>query len=184
MASITATPLAIDGAFALESRVIGDARGHFMRVFCDADLQDVLGGRKVVQSNVSFTATKGSVRGMHYQKAPHAEMKVVRCLSGKVFDVLVDLREGSSTFLKWVGLELHGANAVVVPEGVAHGFQTLTDDVSMLYFHTAAYAPDAEGGVRYDDTKVGIEWPLAVAEVSERDKNHPLLVSDFKGLKL
>jgi len=126
----------------------------------------------------------GAVRGMHYQNAPHAEMKIVRCLRGRVFDVAIDLRRGSPTFLRWTSCELAPASrrALLVPEGCAHGFQVLEPDSELLYLHTACYERSAEGGVRFDDPRVGIAWPLAPVDLSERDRSHPLLAPDFTGI--
>jgi dTDP-4-dehydrorhamnose 3,5-epimerase len=126
----------------------------------------------------------GAARGLHYQHGPHAEMKLVRCLKGKVWDVAADLRAGSSTFLKWHAEELSAENArmMLIPEGFAHGFQVLEEDSKLLYLHTAYYASSAEGGVRPTDPRLSIRWPLAMQDLSDRDRNHPLLTSDFTGL--
>jgi len=123
---------------------------------------------------------------MHFQRAPHAEMKLVRCLNGRVWDVAVDLRRNSRTFLKWHGEELSPGNArmVVIPESCAHGFQALEPECELLYLHTAAYTPAAEGGVRYDDPALAINWPLVPTEASPRDMNHPVIGPDFQGLHL
>lgn len=123
---------------------------------------------------------------MHFQRSPRAEMKLIRCLKGRVWDVAVDLRGGSSTFLKWHGEELSATNMkmVVIPEGCAHGFQVLEPDSELLYLHTAMYHKSAEGGVRYDDPCLAIDWPLEVVETSERDAAHPHLTEHFKGLDL
>ncbi len=167
----------IDGVFVVETDIIGDHRGSFKRVFCEDELRDVVGDRAIVQMNHSVTAKKGALRGLHYQNAPHAEMKLVRCLKGRVFDVAVDLRPDSPTYLRYHAEELSPENAkmLVIPEGCAHGFQALEDDCELLYLHTAAYAQSAEGGARYDDPAIGIDWPLPVTDISERDENHPPL---------
>jgi dTDP-4-dehydrorhamnose 3,5-epimerase and related enzymes len=121
---------------------------------------------------------------MHFQYPPKSEMKLFQCIKGGVFDVLVDIRKGSSTFLSWIGIELSPdiGKMVVIPEGCAHGFQAMTNDVEVLYFTTEFYAPDYEGGVRFDDPKIGIQWPLRATGVSERDMNHPFLSDTFKGI--
>jgi dTDP-4-dehydrorhamnose 3,5-epimerase len=181
---ITETKIA--DAWIAESVVIGDHRGAFSRLFCADELKEVLGSQRIVQINHSLSRNAGTVRGMHYQIPPHAEMKIVRCLRGRVFDVAVDLRQGSKTFLDWVAVELSPENrrAFVIPAGCAHGFQTLEEDTELLYLHTAFYAPEAESGVRFDDPKLNIRWPLAPVEMSVRDQHHPLLAEDFKGVSL
>ena len=174
----------ITGLVAIDSEPQNDERGSFTRLYCQKKLQEIVGTRQIVQINQSRTRTVGAARGLHYQHKPHAEMKLVRCVKGKVWDVAVDLRAGSSTFLKWHAEELSAANArmMVIPEGCAHGFQVLEEDSELLYLHTAHYASSAEGGVRPTDSRLSINWPLPVRELSERDLNHPLLTSDFTGL--
>jgi len=180
----TSTP--INGVALVETVRFRDHRGAFARLFCEHALAGMLGERHIVQINHSRTAQVGAVRGMHFQHAPHAEMKMVRCLKGHVWDVTVDLRKESETFLHWYGVELSADNdrMMVVPEGCAHGFQALEADSELLYLHTATYAPDAEGGVRYDDPRLAIDWPLDVSDISERDKSHPLIGSGFMGVTL
>jgi dTDP-4-dehydrorhamnose 3,5-epimerase len=177
-------PTAIAGAVVLDTEPVQDHRGAFARLFCARELAQVLGHRKIVQINHSLTRAVGAVRGMHFQSAPNAEMKIVRCLRGRVFDVAIDLRAGSSTFLRWVSCELSPANrrALVVPEGCAHGFQVLEPDSELLYLHTAYYTRESEGGVRHDDPRVGIPWPLPPADLSERDRAHALISRDFPGI--
>lgn len=176
----------IAAVYVLESNVFRDDRGAFARYFCARELQDLLGQRTIVQINHSLTRGVGAIRGLHYQRVPAAEMKIVRCLKGCVLDVAVDLRQGSPTFLKWAAVELSPDNqrAFVIPEGCAHGFQALDKDSELLYLHTAYYTPDAEGAVRFDDPKVAIEWPLKPADLSARDLSHPYLEENFKGLAL
>lgn len=170
----------------VQSEPVEDYRGAFARLFCDRELADVCGARSIVQINHSRTSTVGAVRGMHFQYAPHAEMKFVRCLRGRVWDVALDLRRGSPTFLNWHGEDLspERGNMLVIPEGCAHGFQVLEPDSELLYFHTAHYAKSAEGGVRFDDPAVGIGWPLPVVDLSQRDRTHPLLDAAFAGIVL
>lgn len=176
----------IPGACIVESAAFQDNRGAFARLFCTQELQTVVGQRKIVQINHSMTQSVGAVRGLHYQKSPHAEMKIVRCLKGRVFDVAVDLRQDSPTFKKWTGVELTPENriAFVIPEGCAHGFQVLEEGSELLYLHTAFYTPEAEGGVRFDDPMIGVDWPLSPTDLSVRDLNHPLMKEDFKGIVL
>lgn len=165
---------------------VSDHRGTFARWFCQAELAEVLGSRSIVQVNHSRTARVGAVRGLHFQYPPHAEMKLIRCLRGRVFDVAVDLRQNSPTFLQWHAEELSGENQrmIVIPEGFAHGFQVLEPDSELLYLHTAMYQKDSEGAVRYDDPMIGIDWPLPITDVSERDTNHPPLPPSFSGVPL
>lgn len=165
---------------------LGDDRGFLSRLFCAGEL--ALAGLKkpIVQINQTYTAREGTVRGMHYQLKPHAEMKLVSCIRGAVFDVAVDLRAGSPTFLQWHAETLSADNrrALLIPEGFAHGFQTLSDGCEVLYLHTAAYTPAAEAGLRVDDPLLDIAWPLPIAELSARDRGYPLLTPQFKGMDL
>lgn len=165
---------------------LGDARGFLSRLFCAEELAVAGWQKPIVQINHTYTAIRGTVRGMHYQTPPHAEMKLVNCIRGEVFDVAVDLRAGSPTFLQWHAEILSADNgcALMIPEGFAHGFQTLTDDCEMLYLHSAAYAPDAEAGLRVDDPRLGVTWPLPIAELSARDREHPLLTPLFNGMNV
>lgn len=175
----------IDGAALAETAPYADHRGAFSRLFCEQELAGLLGGRRIVQINHSRTQALGAVRGMHFQHPPHAEMKMVRCIRGRVWDVLVDLRAGSPTFLHWHAEELSPdtGRMLIIPEGCAHGFQVLEPDSELLYLHTAFYQPAAEGGLRYDEPRVDVRWPLPVRDLSMRDQNHPLLSSDFTGLE-
>jgi dTDP-4-dehydrorhamnose 3,5-epimerase len=131
---------------------------------------------RVVQMNLSYNRLAGTLRGMHFQHAPYAETKLVRCIRGAIYDVIIDLRPDSPTYKRWIGVTLTAANrlALYVPEGFAHGFQTLEDDTEVFYQVSQYYTPSAEGGVRYDDPAFGIEWPLPVTEMSEKDKRWPL----------
>ena len=177
-----ATP--IPGLVVAETTPFADHRGAFARLFCAEGLGDAFGGRRIVQANHSRTRAVGAVRGMHFQHPPHAEMKLVRCIRGRVWDVAVDLRRGSPTFLSWHAEELSAATMrmLVIPEGFAHGFQVLEPDSELLYLHTAAYTPSAEGGVRHDDPRLAIRWPLPATDLSARDLAHPLLADDFPGI--
>jgi len=179
-------PAPISGLHILQRKPIGDSRGYLERLFSAEELQSVIQDKTIVQINHTLTSGRGTVRGMHFQYPPHAEVKFVSCLRGEVFDVAVDLRRGSDTFLHWHAELLSAANhkTLVIPEGFAHGFQTLTEDCEMLYFHTHPYQPGAEGGVCHDDPCLAITWPLPVTEISPRDINHPLINSDFPGISL
>jgi dTDP-4-dehydrorhamnose 3,5-epimerase len=164
---------------------LGDARGFLSRVFCADELRQAGWSQPIAQINHTCTARRGTVRGLHFQHPPHAEMKLVSCLRGEVWDLAVDLRAGSPTFLQWHAERLSADNgaALLIPEGVAHGFQTLTDDVEMLYCHSAAYTAGAEGGLNPRDARLAIAWPLPISEISERDRRHPALGDDFKGVR-
>jgi dTDP-4-dehydrorhamnose 3,5-epimerase len=174
----------ISGVYVACSKPIGDTRGQFARLFCREVLGKAHQDRPIVQINRSITARPGAVRGLHFQCPPFAEAKWVRCLHGRVFDVAVDLRRGSPTFLKYFSVELSGArmNALFIPEGCAHGFQVLEPDSELLYLHSAPYNAAHEAGIRWDDPRTAIPWPLAVTDISARDLNHPFLTSDFEGL--
>lgn len=182
----TCTPLAIPGVVAVQRQRIRDGRGGLSRVFCSDELAAAGWIWPVVQINHTHTARAGTVRGMHYQRPPYAEVKLVSCLRGRVWDVAVDIRAGSPTFLQCCVHELSADNltALLIPPGCAHGFQSLTDDVELLYLHSAVYAPDAEGGLRPTDPQLGIEWPLPISEVSARDVAHPPLDGSFAGVDL
>jgi len=178
------TPIA--GLQVIQRQPLGDERGYLERMFCSEELQSIIGARQITQINHTKTAKTGTVRGMHFQYPPHTEMKLVSCLRGEVFDVAVDLREGSPTFLQWHAEILSDDNhkTFAIPEGFAHGFQTLTDDCELLYFHTAAYQPEAEAGLNALDERLALKWPLPIAERSMRDLQHPALADDFAGIKL
>jgi dTDP-4-dehydrorhamnose 3,5-epimerase len=174
------------GAFVLELEPYSDPRGMFSRVFCQEEFRQIGHSKQIVQINHSLTKKRGAIRGMHFQYPPRAETKIVRCLVGSVFDVMIDLRPDSSSFLGWHGETLSPNNhkMMYIPERFAHGFQTLEDNVELLYMHTEYYSPGHEGGVRYDDPRIGVPWPLRVTEVSPKDGAYPLLPSDFSGIKL
>ena len=179
-----ATPLS--GLIVVETVPVRDARGRFTRIFCDTELALARANLQFRQINLSATQQRGTVRGLHYQLPPAAETKLIRCLRGRVFDVAVDLRRDSPTFLAWHAVELSSENnqQVLIPEGFAHGFQTLTDDVELLYMHTAPWTPSHEIGIRHDDPRLGIVWPLPVSQVSDRDSSYSLLAEDFSGVVL
>lgn len=174
------------GLVVIQRLPIDDQRGYLERLFCMQDLQDVIGDRNIIQINHTFTDGSGTLRGMHFQLPPHAEMKLVTCLRGEVFDVAVDLRHGSPTYLKWHAERLSAENhkTLAISEGFAHGFQTLTDDCELLYLHTAAHRPDAEGGLNALDPALSIDWPLPITERSLRDQAHASITADFVGISL
>lgn len=177
------TPTPLHGMWTVQTPARSDERGRFARLFCSEAFATIRPDLRFVQVNHSVTAQRGTVRGLHYQTGAHAEAKLIRCLRGRVFDVAVDLRPQSPTFGRWHAVELTEDNnlQVFIPEGCAHGFQALTDDAHLLYQHTAAYAPEAEGGVAHDDPELAIAWPLPVSVVSERDRAHPRLRSVLEG---
>jgi dTDP-4-dehydrorhamnose 3,5-epimerase len=174
----------ISGLKLVERSRLSDTRGFLSRLFCAEELRPAGWSKAIAQINQTLTRSTGAVRGLHFQYPPHAEMKLVSCIRGKVFDVAVDLRRGSPTFLKWHGLELSEENgrALLIPKGFAHGFQTLRPDSELLYFHSCAYAPASEGAVHVDDPHIGIEWPLPISELSARDRGHPMLTPSFDGI--
>jgi dTDP-4-dehydrorhamnose 3,5-epimerase len=178
--------LSIAGLYRLDARWIGDQRGGFARLFCQEEFEPYIAQGSIRQINYSINRERGTVRGLHYQNPPHAEVKIVRCVAGKIFDVVVDLRRGSATFLHWLGIELSAANkqALLIPQGCAHGFQTLEDDSELLYFHSEFYTPSAEAGIRHDDPRLGIEWPLMPINLSDRDTRHPLIAEGYDGIAL
>lgn len=178
--------ISLTGAYVIELEPFQDQRGLFARIFCQKEFQAIGFDKQIVQINHSITRQQGAIRGMHYQRPPACEIKIIRCVQGAVFDVMVDIRAGSSTFLQWHGVELSKNNMhmVYIPEGFAHGFQTLADNAELIYHHSAFYSPEYEQGFRYNDPGVSIRWPLPVSEISQRDVNHPFLSDDFRGIKL
>jgi dTDP-4-dehydrorhamnose 3,5-epimerase len=177
-------PLPLQGAFIVEPEVYQDERGSFYRFYCADEFREIGIETAWVQLNHSFTRTKGTLRGMHYQIAPYTEVKMVKCISGKVLDVIIDLRRKSASFLHWTGVEISADNKrmIYIPEGFAHGFQTLTDNCEMIYHHSRVYEKDAEGAVRWNDPKINIIWPMTPVHVSERDQNHPWVTEGFLGV--
>jgi dTDP-4-dehydrorhamnose 3,5-epimerase len=167
------TPLAPDGPFIIERTVRQDERGTFERLFCRQELRSVWGDREIKQINRSVTKQAGSVRGLHFQAPPHQEMKLVQCVRGSVIDYAVNLNKGSQNHLKVYSVELsaHRPMAFLLPEGFAHGFQTLEDGVELIYFHSEFYVPNQESGLSFFDPKLKIQLPLKVSEISERDQS-------------
>ena len=186
MSRLRCTPLPLAGLHLVERQPLVDARGFFERLYCAAELAACGWTQPIAQINRSCTRRPGSVRGLHWQQPPHAEMKLVSCLRGEVWDVAVDLRVGSPTFLQWHAERLSPDNAcaLLIPPGFAHGFQALTHDVELLYLHSAAYAPGAEAGLNPLDPRLALPWPLPVGEMSERDRSHALLTASFEGVHL
>lgn len=168
----------------LQRRPLGDRRGYFQRLFCSEDMAELGWQEPIAQINHTYTAQKGSVRGLHLQLPPHAEMKLISCMKGEVWDVAVDLRAGSSSFLHWHAVLLSQENrrSLLIPPGFAHGFQTLSDEVEMLYCHSKPYAPNCEMGLNPFDPHLAISWPLIVTEISDKDKAWPTLGAGFQGV--
>ena len=174
----------LKGSYVIDLEPFTDERGWFARTFCKDEFSKIGHHKEWIQINHSFTNQQGLIRGMHYQLPPFSEIKLVRCIAGKVFDVIVDIRKNSPTFLQWLGAALSAENKkmMYIPEGFAHGFQTLTNNCELIYHHTSIYKPGVEGGLKYDDEMLAIHWPLPLAAMSERDKTHSYLDKDFKGI--
>jgi dTDP-4-dehydrorhamnose 3,5-epimerase len=176
----------IKGLYIAELEPLSDDRGFFERAYCNKELEKINIKKPIKQINHSLTLTVGAIRGMHYQNHPHSEIKMVRCIVGEVFDVAIDLRKDSDTFLQWHGECLNSENfkMMVIPEGFAHGFQVIKPNSELLYFHTESYTQKAESGMLFNDEKIGIKWPLQVTSISDRDLKHKLITKEFKGLKM
>lgn len=182
---LTIKSTALHGLTVVEPKVMRDNRGAFYRVFCQDELAAHL-SVDIKQINHSYTKHRGSVRGLHFQYEPNAEIKLVSCLVGAVYDVVVDIRKNSPTFLQHFTIELSAQNKkmLCIPKGFAHGFQTLVDDTSLLYCHSASYTPDNEGGLNVTDPLLDISWPLGFYDISTRDTSHPMLNKDFQGIRI
>ncbi|MDM7947594.1 MAG: dTDP-4-dehydrorhamnose 3,5-epimerase [Oceanibaculum nanhaiense] len=186
MGRFTVHDLPLAGLKLVERQRLGDHRGFLARLFCAEELAEAGWLSPIAQINHTMTAHKGTVRGLHFQHPPQAERKLVSCIRGEVWDVAVDLRADSPSFLAWHAERLSAENgrALLIPEGFAHGFQALTDEAELLYCHSAAYAPGAEAGLNPVDPVLAIAWPLEIAEMSERDRAHPLIGTGFVGVRL
>jgi dTDP-4-dehydrorhamnose 3,5-epimerase len=176
----------IAGLKVIKRQPTDDSRGFFERLFCQETLAPLIQEKSIRQINRSLTRSAGTVRGLHYQLPPFAETKIVSCLKGRVWDIAVDLREGSPTFLSYHAVELSEDNhqLCLIPEGFAHGFQTLTQDCEILYFHTADYNPNFEIGLNALDPNLAISWPKPIAYRSQSDTSYPFLSKDFTGLEV
>lgn len=179
------TEIRLKGAFIIAPDLIEDERGFFARTFCRQEFEEHGLNPDIIQCNISFNKKKGTLRGMHYQAKPHTEVKLVRCSAGAIYDVIIDLRMDSSTFKQWFAVELSADNRklLYIPEGFAHGFQTLTDNTEVIYHHSAFYNPDSARGLRFDDPAIGIIWPLPVSMVCSRDQSYSLIDTSFKGVE-
>jgi dTDP-4-dehydrorhamnose 3,5-epimerase len=174
----------LEGLHIVQRGRIEDVRGFFSRFFCFEEISAAGFLQPIAQINHTLTRQRGSVRGMHFQFSPHSEDKFVSCLRGEIFDVAVDLRKDSPTFLQWHSeiLSAENGRSLLIPQGFAHGFQTLIDDVELLYLHSAPYVQSAEGGLNPADPMLSIAWPLEFAELSSRDAAHSYLTNDFGGI--
>jgi dTDP-4-dehydrorhamnose 3,5-epimerase len=179
-------PTPLTGLKLVQRKASGDHRGFLSRFYCVDEFRLAGINKSIAQINHTLTRKKGAVRGLHLQYPPHAEIKMVSCLKGEIWDVAVDLRHDSPTFLQWHGEILTAANrkSLLISEGYAHGFQALTEDCELIYLHTAAYHPEAEGALNVADPRLGISWPLPIDDLSERDRHHPYINSDFQGIVL
>lgn len=178
------TDLPLAGLKRVQRQPIRDQRGSLTRIFCAEALAAAGWNQPIAQINHTSTKLQGTVRGLHYQRPPCAEMKLVSCLRGEIWDIAVDVRQGSPTFLQWYGerLSADNLNALLIPQGFAHGFQALTDDVEIMYCTSAPYAPELECGLHPQDPALGIAWPLPISVLSERDAKHPWIESHFSGI--
>jgi len=174
----------LTGLYLIELEPFQDERGEFYRVLCKNELKEIGHKKEIVQINFSKTIRKGVIRGMHFQYPPRSEIKIVKCLKGSIFDIAIDLRKKSPTFLQWHGELLSSKNLkmMYIPEGFAHGFQALEDNVEVIYFVSEFYSPEFEGGVKFNDPKINIKWPLKITLISKKDKNLKLLDSTFEGI--
>lgn len=179
-------PTPLSGLMLVQRKAIEDHRGFLSRFYCAEEFRAAGIDKPVAQINHTLTRQRGAVRGLHFQHPPHAETKLVSCLKGEVLDVAVDLRRDSPTFLHWHGEILSAANrkSLLIPEGYAHGFQTLTEDCELIYLHTSPYHPESEGALNMADPRLSIAWPLPANDISERDRNHPFISQNFQGIVL
>ena len=186
MRRFTLNKTPIDGLKTISRHSFADDRGFFERIFCHESLGQLLKNKSVRQINRSFSRKRGTVRGLHFQNPPHAETKIVTCLRGKVWDIAVDLRKGSTTFLQHYAVLLTEENqqSYLIPEGFAHGFQTLTSDCEVLYLHNTDYLKKFEGALNATDPRLAIDWPEHITERSERDLDHTMLTDNFQGIDL
>lgn len=185
MESLKFVELPLKGSYTIDLEKLEDERGFFARYWCKNELSKIGLDANIVQINNSVSKTKGTIRGLHFQRPPTAETKIIRCIKGSIWDVIVDIRFESPTYGKWCGYELTEDNRTMlyVPKGFAHGFQTLVDDVELLYLHSEFYSKNNEGGLSYSDLDLAIDWPLPVAEITSKDKSHPTL-RDIQPIKL
>lgn len=186
MPTLSFEPTRIAGLYMVRSRPNCDERGRFRRLFDADEFENFAPNLRIVQTNLSTTISSGTVRGLHFQHAPASEFKLVACLRGRAYDVVVDLRPTSSTWLCWHAIELAAEEhlQVLIPPGCAHGFQALMDGTDLLYQHSARWSAELEGGVRHDDPALAIRWPLPVSSLSLRDRSFPSIDTAFSGVRI
>lgn len=174
----------IEGLHTIDLNLVKDDRGWFGRTYCENAFKSIGFNEIFVQMNHSFNAQKGTLRGMHFQNPPYGETKLIRCIAGKVFDVAVDLRKDSPTFLQWTGVVLSAKNKrmILIPKGFAHGFITMENNTELLYYHTEFYTPEADTGFNYNDSKVNINWVIPIEKISKKDENLPNIEDSFEGI--
>lgn len=174
------------GLYSVTRKPLEDSRGFFARFYCAKEFLAIGLTKSISQINHSFTLKKGVVRGLHFQDPPFTESKLVSCIKGEIFDVAVDIRKGSPTFLNWHAeiLTADKNNSLFIPDGFAHGFQTLTDNCELIYLHSAPYTKKADNALNVLDPRLAIEWPLAITEMSDRDRNQPMIDKNFTGLEI
>ena len=174
---ITVSETELDGVLIVEPKVFGDNRGWFMETYSRRDFEEAGITSEFVQDNRSFSSKKGIIRGLHFQRNPMCQAKLLTCLKGEILDVAVDLRKDSPTYKKWISVKLTAENKkqIFIPKGFAHGFLTLTDDVEIMYKCDELYSPECDGGIRFDDPEIGVEWGVENPILSEKDKNAPYL---------
>lgn len=180
-------PLKLNGTFAIETNLFEDERGVFARLFCQKEMSEILADRHIVNVNFSKNFRAGAVRGLHYQMKPFAEMKMPRCIKGRVLDIFVDIRKESSTFLHWDAIELSAENMkmLVIPEGFAHGFQSLEDNSEIVYLSTQYFSEEYERALNINDPKLNITLPIEITDISNRDLIHPFIATTkFKGIQI
>ena len=172
-----------EGLFIIEPNIFEDNRGSFSRIFCENELSSIL-DFNIKQINHSVTSKRGTIRGLHFQYEPNSEIKMIKCVKGSVFDVVVDIRRNSETFLKVFSIELSEFNnkIIFIPKGFAHGFQALEDDTELIYLHSSLYKPSNEGALNPVDKILDITWPEDISNISEKDRNHPFITDKFKGI--
>ena len=172
-----------EGLFIIEPNIFEDNRGSFSRIFCENELSSVL-DFNIKQINHSVTSKSGTIRGLHFQYEPNSEIKMIKCVKGSVFDVVVDIRRNSETFLKVFSIELSELNnkIIFIPKGFAHGFQALEDNTELIYLHSSLYKPSNEGALNPVDRILDITWPEDISNISEKNRNHPFITDKFKGI--
>lgn len=176
----------IKGLFVAKLIPSKDNRGFFTRSYCKKELKNTGIIKSIKQANHSMTSKIGSIRGMHYQNPPYAENKIIRCIAGEIFDVVIDLRKNSETFLQWHGeyLKSNDFKMMIIPEGFAHGFQVIKKNSEIIYLSTESYNPQAESGILFNDKSINIKWPLKVTDISERDKKFSEINKNFRGINV